>query len=93
MYYIAQDAFWKANESGDKGLSTPAFRAWLLAPKSSSSSAKLNICIDGEEVTGIERQEIINALSSDAIYNLQGQQLTQPQRGINIIGGRKVLIK
>lgn len=28
-----------------------------------------------------------------AIYNLAGQRLSKPQKGINIIGGRKVLIK
>ena len=28
---------------------------------------------------------------SDAIYNLGGQRLAQPQKGINIIGGKKVL--
>lgn len=27
------------------------------------------------------------------IYNLQGQQLAAPQRGINIIGGKKVMVK
>ena len=28
-----------------------------------------------------------------AIFNLQGQRLAQPQRGFNIIGGRKVIVK
>jgi hypothetical protein len=28
-----------------------------------------------------------------AIFNLQGQRLEQPQRGFNIIGGRKVIVK
>lgn len=31
--------------------------------------------------------------SSDAIYNISGQRLAKPQRGINIIGGRKVVVK
>lgn len=26
-------------------------------------------------------------------YSLSGQRLTAPQRGINIIGGRKVMVK
>lgn len=29
----------------------------------------------------------------DNVYNLQGQKLSAPQRGINIVGGRKVLVK
>ena len=31
--------------------------------------------------------------SSDAIYNLNGQLLQNPQKGINIIGGKKVVVK
>ena len=31
--------------------------------------------------------------SDDAIYNLAGQRLSKPQRGLNIIGGKKVVIK
>ena len=33
------------------------------------------------------------ASSSDAIYNLNGQLLQNPQKGINIIGGKKVVVK
>jgi len=29
----------------------------------------------------------------EVIYNLQGQRLQKPQRGINIINGKKVIIK
>ena len=33
------------------------------------------------------------ASSSAAIYNLQGQRLDTPQRGVNIIGGTKIIVK
>ena len=29
--------------------------------------------------------------SNDAIYNLAGQRLSRPQKGINIVNGRKIL--
>lgn len=32
-----------------------------------------------------------NDVNSDAIYNLQGVRLKTPQKGINIIGGKKIL--
>lgn len=41
----------------------------------------------------------INSVSADSnqsgtrIYNLSGQQLSKPQKGINIIGGQKVVVK
>ena len=30
---------------------------------------------------------------NDFIYNLAGQRLSKTQKGVNIVGGRKVLIK
>lgn len=50
-----------------------------------------------EEPDGIEtiqNDEIVNSKSSNSKwYNLAGQRLSKPQRGLNIIGGRKVIIK
>lgn len=33
------------------------------------------------------------ASSSTPIYNMQGLRLDTPQRGVNIVGGRKVMAK
>lgn len=45
-----------------------------------------------QEATGIE--EIENAASADdKIYNLAGQRLKKAGKGINIIGGKKVIVK
>ena len=35
----------------------------------------------------------LNANLNNEIYNLSGQRLSRPQRGINIIGGKKVLVQ
>lgn len=43
-----------------------------------------------EEVPATEGQ---SASSSAAIYNLQGQRLATSQRGVNIIGGKKIIVK
>ena len=39
--------------------------------------------------------QVANAFSikADKIYNLRGQRLSAPQKGINIIGGKKVVVK
>ena len=42
--------------------------------------------------TGIKRT-ITEDKKSSAIYNLHGQQLAAPQKGINIVGGKKVVVK
>lgn len=36
---------------------------------------------------------LIEGIDNDAIYTLSGQRLAFPQKGINIIGGKKVVIK
>lgn len=76
--------------------SVGANRAYILmeeVPTSGSPVKGVRLGFDGsEEATGItELTEKTEA--TEGIYNLQGQQLSAPQRGINIIGGKKVLVK
>jgi len=33
------------------------------------------------------------ASGSQPVFNLQGQRIKQPRKGLNIIGGRKVIVK
>ncbi len=45
-----------------------------------------------DDTTGID--EVITDISNNTpIYNLHGQRLAAPQKGINIIGGKKVVVK
>jgi exosome complex RNA-binding protein Rrp42 (RNase PH superfamily) len=43
--------------------------------------------------TTTEVEEIITTQKSQRIYNLNGQLLKEPQRGINIIDGKKVVVR
>lgn len=45
------------------------------------------------QVNGIERTTTPSSKSDGHLYNLKGQRLTKPQRGVNIINGRKVVVK
>ena len=66
-----------------------------LAPGRASAAGSDVLRIYGlswDDTTGIDE------LNSDAtrdtpVYNLRGQRLSAPQKGINIIGGRKVVVK
>jgi len=76
----------------------PANRAYLplLTSAISGSNAKEIILYwDDEEATGIERMrnEENEIMRNVNIYNLNGQKLSAPQKGINIINGRKVIVK
>ena len=46
---------------------------------------------DEPVVTGL--QTVKAAAEDDAIYSISGQRLAQPKKGLNIINGKKVVIK
>jgi hypothetical protein len=50
-----------------------------------------NVTVGDSEATAISSIKAVT--KSGAIYNIAGQQLAAPQRGLNIIGGKKVLVK
>lgn len=58
-----------------------------------ASPTKTFTFVFNDPVTGISEVQNVGAEEFDAIFNLSGQRLNKPQRGVNIINGRKVLVK
>ena len=81
----------------DDNASMPAHRAYLplLTEAISGSNAKeIMLYWDDEETTGIESLTPSQSPKGEgSIYNLNGQKLSSPRKGINIINGRKVIVK
>ena len=77
-----------------KGATIPAGKAYLNA--SGAGAKSLKIVFDNETL-GISDAARLNGnaegMGEKAIYNLSGQRIAAPQKGINIIGGRKVVVK
>ncbi|MBR3443462.1 MAG: Ig-like domain-containing protein [Bacteroidaceae bacterium] len=71
-------------------------RAYLLIDEEPSGEAKtflpFNFTEETSTPTAIE-QPVVKEIASDVIYNLNGQRVTNPTRGLYIIGGKKVFIK
>lgn len=71
-----------------------SMRAYLSVPNSlvpSSGNARMNINLFEEESTGISS---IHRTTQDCkVYNMSGQRLAKPSKGLNIINGKKVIIK
>lgn len=66
-----------------------AGKSYLYVP---NSPARLSIYNDNNE-TGIEEtSEYYNTQNNNSIYNLAGQKLTQPKKGLNVINGKLVLM-
>lgn len=74
----------------------PAGKAYIEVPNSTftSSARSLNIVFD-DETTGINTilgsETKVN--DSKAFYNLQGQRVAAPQKGLYIVNGKKVIVK
>lgn len=71
-------------------------RAYLIIDEEPSGEAKtflpFNFTEETSTPTAIE-QPVVKEIASDVIYNLNGQRVTNPTRGLYIIGGKKVFIK
>ena len=84
-----------ADESED--VKMPANRAYLpllTADISGSNAKEIMLLWDDKEATGIESlTPSISPKGEGSIYNLNGQKLSSPLKGINIINGRKVIVK
>ena len=64
----------------------------ILVAKSATANQLLPISIEEGTTTGISD---INATAAEQlnIFNVQGVRLNQLQRGLNIVNGRKVVVK
>lgn len=88
IYYIAGDKFYYANQT----FPVPAFRGWFETPKTSSSKGHTFSITDDGETTGINYIEKPDG-TVDVVFDITGRKLSSPKNGINIINGKKIIIK
>ena len=68
----------------------PANRAYLPIAKGQGAPARLSIAFGNEE-TGISS---VAAVKTDNVFfNLGGQRIAQPTKGLYIVNGKKVVLK
>ena len=72
-----------------------ANKAYLCVDNSkiSAEARELSIIFDDGETTGITEMKNIQSESRGGIYNLNGQLVAQPAKGLYIMNGKKVIIK
>ena len=78
---------------GTAGASLEAGHAYLQIPAETATSRNaLKLRFDDEEeataISNVDRQE-----GEAAVYDLQGRRVAQPQRGLYISNGKKVIVK
>lgn len=76
----------------DQGATIPAGKAYLNA--TGADARQLSIVFeDASETTGIGASLTKNEEVKNGTYNLQGQRVAQPRKGLYIVGGKKVVVK
>ena len=68
----------------------PPYRAYISVNKVNDAPA-LTFTFDDEETTGI--QQMRNQQQSDSYYNLKGEKVTSPSKGVYISNGRLFIKK
>ena len=72
----------------------PAHKAYLTLPSGVAPAKELILSFDDDETTDIESVTTDGETKdNDVYYNLNGQRVSNPQKGIYIHNGKKVIIK
>lgn len=87
--FVSENALWFCTGSN----TIKAFRAYFeLDDVEYSAGARLTFSVDDSGLTGITERSYSNS-DSDRVFNLQGQPVTAPAKGVYIINGKKTIIK
>ncbi|MBQ9676652.1 MAG: leucine-rich repeat protein [Prevotella sp.] len=93
-FFILKDGkFVTIADGGDSSAKMPAQRAFLPIETSllPADSRSLDVNIDG--TTNILHTKTKKSVEDNKYYNLNGQQVTRPTKGLYITNGKKVIIK
>ena len=96
-YLISNDGSQKAEFRKTTSGTLKANKAYLAIPQGAEVRA-FSFAFEDEETTGIESltlnpRGVRDSESEGRIYNLAGQRISKVQKGLNIVNGKKVLVK
>ena len=82
-----------AGNSFEKGTVTESpFRAYFEGTSTAATATSLGISFGGN-TTGIAEIDTLRKVEDNKFYNLNGQRVSQPKKGLYIVNGKKVVIK
>ena len=76
-----------------EGVSVGAGKAYLQIPTASVPAAARMAVVFNDETTGISHIENGALRMDNSVYNLRGQRVAQPKKGLYIVNGKKVMVK
>ena len=81
---------WAPVTDGDHLPTMSAGQAYLYVP---DGSARALTMVFDDDLTGINSVKSDDTLNNGTVYNLNGQRVAQPTKGLYIMGGKKVIVK
>ena len=77
-----------------ENINVSACRGYFILPSAAANARGVVMGFDDGETTSIQTINVTPNSQQDApVYNLNGQRLNAPKKGINIVNGKKVLVK
>ena len=78
-----------------KNINVGACRAYFIIPAAAASAREMVMGFDDGETTSIKviQGSGLKDQGSETYFNLNGQRLSAPRKGLNIVNGKKVIIK
>ncbi len=77
-----------------KNMSVNSCRGYFILPGKAVNAREMVLSFDDEMTTAIQTPKLNNdSKDSDTFFNLNGQRLSAPRKGLNIVNGKKVIIK
>ena len=78
-----------------QNMSVNSCRGYFILPSKAVNAQELVMSFDDDEMTTTIQTLNVDKDSKDdnAVYNLNGQRLSAPKKGLNIVNGKKVIIK
>jgi hypothetical protein len=73
------------------GVKIPDGKCYIYT--STATKARLSFNFEGDDATAITAIEAAEAINNGVIYNLNGQRVVKPLKGIYIQNGKKILVK
>ena len=68
-------------------------RVYLPKPASGDAREMISFYFEDEETTGINTTLTTNERMNNEVYNLNGQRVAQPTKGLYIVNGKKYIVK
>lgn len=91
-YFFSDNQLWQAEDATN---TINPFRAWFTYT-GTTPARSLNFVIDGEDATSIgtiKADGTMDTTVEGAVFNMAGQRVAQPTKGLYIVNGKKVILK